>query len=266
MKTFLLSTRIRLSFHSHSSFPRHFIDSFSPFLIHLRTIFEPFLNHLRSFITMKCFLTTVCVLMLVSWTSATFGPWMEKPLAVVLRSENETVVATTMASELTMAPELTMSDEEVGETTTASDVVEESNEKPHHVKSGRCIKSSFFEVVRQARHQLRVLYHWTVSLLSIPVVFLRDSLINLYSKIGDAIFTTFGYVEPECRYKVICEFSSLFSSYIPTSLQDMLEGNLNSLVGMASRARLLNADSEYIQAAFVGSMERNCSVYEDAKC
>lgn len=218
---------------------------------------------------MKCFLVTVCVLMLVSWTSATFGPWM-KPLAVVLRPENETaVMATTMVPNETavMATEVAMSDEDVSDTTTEPDMmVEESNEKPHHAKSGRCIKSSFFEVVRQVRHQLRVLYHWTVSLLTIPIVFLRDSLINLYTKMGDAIFTTLGYVEPECRFKVICEMSSLLSAYIPTSFQEMLESNLNSLIGMASRAKLLNADGEYIQAAFVGSMERNCTIYENAKC
>ena len=248
MKVFLLLRRIRHSF-DRSSFPRHFIDSFLPYF-----------NHLRSFITMKCFLVTVCVLMLVSWTSATFGPWMEKPLAVVLQPENETVVAT-------MVPELAMSDEDVGSTTTEPDMmVEESDEKPLHAKSGRCIKSSFFEVARQVRHQLRVLYHWTVSLLTIPIVFLRDSLINLYTRMGDAMFTTLGYVEPECRYKVICEMSSLLSAYIPTSLQEMLESNLNSLIGMASRAKLLNADGEYIQAAFVGSMERNCTIYENARC
>lgn len=211
---------------------------------------------------MKCFLATVCVLMLVSWTSATFGPWMERPLAIVLRQENETVVMAT-----TMVPEVTMSDEGVGETTTEEEeeMIEEKNEKPQ-TKSGRCIKSSFFEVVRQVRHQLRVLYHWTVSLLTIPVVFLRNSLINLYSRIGDAIFTTLGYVDPECRYKLICEISSFLSAYVPDSLQEILEKNLNSFISFASRAKLLNADGEYIQAAFVGSMERNCTVYEDAKC
>lgn len=254
MRTFLVLLRSD-PFFTHNSFIRR-VASFTSFAF----------NYLRHYITMKIILVTISVLLLVTWTSATFGPWTTtpKPLAVVLQpTENVTNVDT-------IDLDRPLSDDASNETTTTTEpdmiVEEESSEKTSSTKPGRCIKSTLDDLIKSVRHNLRVLYHWTISALSIPIVFIRNSIINLYTTLGDALFNTMGYVDPECRYKVICEMSSVMSNYIPRTFQNILENNMNALIGAASRAKILNADSEYIQAAFVGSMERNCTIYDDAKC
>lgn len=125
-----------------------------------------------------------------------------------------------------------------------------------------CLNNRSVVVLRWLQQRMYKLVNALIELVSVPLEMIRVALTAILGYMGDMAFSAYGYKNPECRHRVMCEVASFFSNYMPQAILSLFERNWDTLVNIGTRLKMVDMENEYFQAVIIGAFEANCTIYD----